>query len=175
MGNTAHVFGDDINTDYIIPGRRRAQVTRLSDLVPYLMEDIRPGFSQRLSPGDFIVGGRNFGCGSSREHAPQLLKDAGVAAVLASSFARIFFRNSINLGLPAVVCDTSGISDGDRLEVDLERGEVRNLSTGAVLHVSPLPPIMARILKAGGLLPYVRAHGLEADEPLDVGEKEITE
>jgi 3-isopropylmalate/(R)-2-methylmalate dehydratase small subunit len=175
MGNTAHKFGDDINTDYIIPGRRRAQVTRLSDLVPYLMEDIRPGFSELLSPGDFIVGGRNFGCGSSREHAPQLLKDAGVSAVLATSFARIFFRNAINLGLPAVVCDTSRISDGDRLEVDLERGQVRNLSTGDALHVSPLPPIMARILKAGGLLPYVREYGLEEDGPSVAGEKEMTE
>jgi 3-isopropylmalate/(R)-2-methylmalate dehydratase small subunit len=159
MQGRAHIFGDDINTDYIIAAKRRAQAVNPADLLPYLMEDIRPGFYQTLKAGDFIVGGDNFGCGSSREHAPLLIKEAGVSAVLAKSFARIFYRNAINLGLPVLEFDTSEISEGDELEADLSAGVVRNLTTGKEYKVRPLPPIMQQILKEGGVLPYLQKYG----------------
>ncbi|MBK5093730.1 MAG: 3-isopropylmalate dehydratase small subunit, partial [Actinobacteria bacterium] len=139
MKGKAHRFGDDVNTDYIIAGRYKFKTLDMDELACHVMEDLDPDFCSRLEKGDFVVAGRNFGCGSSREQAPLALKHAGVAAVLAGSFARIYFRNSINNGLPALVCDTSEIEDGDDLELDLEKGVVTNRSKGQEMGCDPLP------------------------------------
>jgi 3-isopropylmalate/(R)-2-methylmalate dehydratase small subunit len=124
------------------------------------MEGIDPGFPEKISKGDIVVGGRNFGCGSSREHAPLALKYAGVGAVVAESYARIFYRNSINIGLPALECPgiTEAVSDGDILEVDVTGGVIINKSTGARLSFNPLPDFMLEILGEGGLATYIRNH-----------------
>lgn len=155
----AHKFGDDINTDYIISGRYKFKTLDMQELGRHVMEDLDPDFYDRLEKGDFIVAGSNFGCGSSREQAPLALKAAGVAGVLAESFARIYFRNSINSGLPALVCDTSGIEDGDELEVDLEEGIVRDLSSGEEIESGGLPGVMLDILSEGGMVEYMKKHG----------------
>jgi len=154
----AHVFGNHINTDYIISGKHKARLTDIKQMAEYLMEDIRPGFFSEIQQGDFIVGGVNFGCGSSRETAAWVIKEAGISAVLACGFARIFFRNAINIGLPAIRVDTSAIQEGDRLRVDLEKGIVENLTRKDVLSTIPLPPFMQRILDAGGMLNYFKTH-----------------
>ena len=122
----AHIFGDDINTDYIISGRWKFKVQDPYELAKHVMEDIKPDFYKKIKKGDFIIAGRNFGCGSSREQAPMAIKYAGISAVLSKSFARIFYRNCYNLGLPAVEIETDGIDDGDELELDLEAGILRN-------------------------------------------------
>jgi 3-isopropylmalate/(R)-2-methylmalate dehydratase small subunit len=154
----AHVFGDHINTDYIISGKHKARLTDLGEMARYLMEDIRPGFFDELKPGDFIVGGINFGCGSSRETAAWVIKKAGISAVLSGSFARIFFRNAINIGLPAVRVDTSAIQQGDRLRVDLDKGIVENVTRGQTMETQPLPPFVQKILDAGGMENYFKMH-----------------
>ena len=159
MKGKAHRFGDDVNTDYIIAGRHKFKTLDMDELACHVMEDLDPDFCSRLEKGDFVVAGRNFGCGSSREQAPLALKHAGVGAVLADSFARIYFRNSINNGLPALVCDTSEIEDGDDLELDLEKGVVTNLSRGQEIGCDPLPEVMLDILNEGGLIPYMKDHG----------------
>ena len=155
----AWLFGDDISTDHIAPGRLFHLRTDLPELAKHVLEDVRPEFASSVAPGDFVVGGRNFGLGSSREHAPRIIKLAGAGAVLAQSFARIFFRNAINVGLPALQCDTSRIGEQDALEVDLSAGEVRDLTTGAVIPFVPLPPVMVTILNDGGLVAHVKEHG----------------
>jgi 3-isopropylmalate/(R)-2-methylmalate dehydratase small subunit len=155
----AHRVGDDINTDYIISSKYKAQTLRIEDAAKHLMEDIDPGFADRIAPGDIIVAGRNFGCGSSREAAPRVIKAAGIAAVVASSFARIFFRNSINIGLPVLACDTEDIGNGDEIEIDLAAGRVRNLSTGVSKAVQPLPKVMMNVIADGGLVQHIRKHG----------------
>ena len=155
----AHRFEDDINTDYIISSKYKAQTLRIEDAAKHLMEDIDPGFADRIAPGDIIVAGRNFGCGSSREAAPRVIKAAGIAAVVASSFARIFFRNSINIGLPVLACDTHDIKTGDEIEVDLASGSVRNVSTGTSKSVQPLPKVMMNVIADGGLVEHIRKHG----------------
>ena len=152
----AHVFGDHINTDYIISGKHKAGFTDVKEMTKFLMEDIRPGFYDEIQPGDFIVGGINFGCGSSREAAARVIKAAGIAAVLAKGFARIHFRNAINIGLPVLRVDTSSIQEGDRLRVDLGKGIVENVSRGVVLTTLPLPPFIQRILEAGGMKNYFK-------------------
>ncbi|MCF7935193.1 MAG: 3-isopropylmalate dehydratase small subunit [Synergistales bacterium] len=157
VGN-AHIFGDDINTDYIIAGKY-TKTLDYSSLADHLFEDIDPGFARKCGEGDLVAAGRNFGCGSSREQAPIALKHAGVGAVLARSFARIFFRNAINLGLPALLCDTRDIEAGDRLSLDIEAGNVTNHSQNRTYRVEPLPPIMVAILDEGGLVPYLKRHG----------------
>ncbi|OGO35894.1 MAG: 3-isopropylmalate dehydratase [Chloroflexi bacterium RBG_16_57_8] len=154
----AFKFGDDISTDHIIPGRLLHLRSNLPELAKHVLEDADATFAKRVKEGDFVVGGNNFGLGSSREHAPLVIKMAGVRAVLAKSFARIFFRNAINIGLPALVCDTDRIDDGDELEVDLSAGTVRDLTNGAELRFSPVPDIMLRILNEGGLVPYIQKH-----------------
>jgi 3-isopropylmalate/(R)-2-methylmalate dehydratase small subunit len=155
----AHIFGDDVNTDYIISGKYKFKTLDMDELACHCMEDVDPEFSIKVQPGDFIVAGGNFGCGSSREQAPLVIKHAGVSAVLARSFARIFFRNAINKGLPAVECDTSGIQAGDELEVDLGEGRVANLTRGTEAAITPLPVVMMDILAAGGLTEYLKRHG----------------
>jgi 3-isopropylmalate/(R)-2-methylmalate dehydratase small subunit len=155
----AWLFGDDISTDHIAPGRLFHLRTDLPELAKHVMEDARPEFAAEVGRGDFIVGGRNFGMGSSREHAPRIIELAGVGAVLAQSFARIFFRNAINVGLPVLQCDTSGIGESDELEIDLGAGEVRDLTTGVAIPFVPLPPVMVTILADGGLVAHVKKHG----------------
>ncbi|MFQ5816234.1 MAG: 3-isopropylmalate dehydratase small subunit [Candidatus Hydrothermarchaeaceae archaeon] len=152
-------FGDDISTDLIAPGRLFHLRSNLPELAKHVMEDARPGFAGMMSKGDFIVAGDNFGLGSSREHAPTIIRMAGISAVLAKSFARIFYRNCINIGLPALICDTSGMDEGDELEVDIEKGIVKNLTKGDELMVAPFPTVMLAILKEGGLLSYVEKRG----------------
>jgi 3-isopropylmalate/(R)-2-methylmalate dehydratase small subunit len=155
----AWTFGDDISTDHIAPGRLFHLRTDLPELAKHVLEDANPEFAGAMSPGDFVVGGRNFGLGSSREHAPRIIRIAGVSAVLAQSFARIFFRNSINVGLPVLQCDTSGIEQDDRLEVDLAGGEVHNLTKETVIPFAPLPPVMVKILADGGLVEHFKKYG----------------
>jgi len=155
----AWLFGDDISTDHIAPGRLFHLRTDLPELAKHVLEDARPEFAASMAPGDFVVGGHNFGLGSSREHAPRIIKLAGAGAVLAQSFARIFFRNAINVGLPVLQCDTSGIGEQDELEVEVSAGEVRDLTSGAVIPFVPLPPVMAAILNDGGLVAHVKRHG----------------
>jgi 3-isopropylmalate/(R)-2-methylmalate dehydratase small subunit len=154
-----HKFGDDISTDLITPGRYFHLRTNLPELAKHTLEDADADFMNKMRPGDFVVAGRNFGLGSSREHAAIVIKLAGTGAVLAQGFARIFFRNAINQGLPALICDTSKIKDGDELEVDVEKGEIKNVTTGETLTTSPLPPAMLGILKDGGLIEHFKKHG----------------
>lgn len=155
----AFKFGDDISTDLIVPGRLAHLRSNLPELAKHVLEDADPSFAARVRRGDFVVGGRNFGLGSSREHAPLVIKIAGVTAVLAKSAARIFYRNAINQGLPVLVCDTDRIADGDELEVDLASGTIKDLTNGAVLTFGKIPPVMLSILDEGGLIPYVQRHG----------------
>ncbi len=154
----AFKFGDNISTDHIVPGRLLHLRSNLPELAKHVLEDADPTFAQRVKEGDFVVAGKNFGLGSSREHAPLVIKMSGVSAILAESVARIFFRNAINIGLPVLICNTEGINDGDELEVDLESGKVKNLKNGAELAFSPMPEIMLRILNEGGLIPYIKKH-----------------
>jgi 3-isopropylmalate/(R)-2-methylmalate dehydratase small subunit len=124
-----------------------------------VLEDARPGFASIVQQGDFVVGGKNFGQGSSREHAPTIIKMAGVSAVIAKSFPRIFFRNCINVGLPALIIDTDKIDEGDELELDLLKGKLANLSKGVSYTFPPLPRAMANILADGGLVEHIKKHG----------------
>jgi 3-isopropylmalate/(R)-2-methylmalate dehydratase small subunit len=161
----AHVYGDNVDTDVIIPARYLTS-TEPEELAPHCLEDLDPEFASRCRPGDLIVAGRNFGSGSSREHAPLAIKGAGIACVVAESFARIFFRNAINVGLPIVECPgvTGEARTGDRFRVDLEAGVVENVTRGLRHPATPLPPFMKEILDAGGLMPWV-ARQLRAREP----------
>ncbi|RLI86360.1 MAG: 3-isopropylmalate dehydratase [Archaeoglobales archaeon] len=152
-------FGDDISTDHITPGRYYHLRSNLPELAKHVMEDANPEFAKNVKQGDFIVAGKNFGCGSSREHAPIVIRLAGVSAVLAKSFARIFYRNAINVGLPLLIVDTDGIDEGDELEVNLSTGEVKNLTKGISLKAKPIPDVMIRILREGGLVNYVKKYG----------------
>src|SRR3989339_831553 len=144
-------FGDDISTDHIAPGRLFHLRTNLPELAKHVLEDANPDFAPNMSEGDFVVAGRNFGLGSSREHAPKIIKLAGVNGVLAKSFARIFFRNAINIGLLLIECDTDKINQDDEIEVDLEKGIVKNLTQNIDIPITPLPDVMIKILNEGGL------------------------
>ena len=155
----AHKFGDSISTDHIIPGRYAHLRSNLPELARHVLEDAVVNFASKVKPGDFVVGGGNFGLGSSREHAPLVIKMAGVSAILAKSVARIFFRNAINLGLPVLICDTDKIDDGDELEVDLAKGTVRDCTNGSMLTFGRIPNVMLKILDEGGLIPYIQNHG----------------
>jgi 3-isopropylmalate/(R)-2-methylmalate dehydratase small subunit len=149
-------FGDDISTDLIAPGRLFHLRSNLPELAKHVLEDADPEFARKVKSGDFVVGGRNFGLGSSREHAPVIMKIAGVGAVLAKSFARIFFRNSINVGLPALICDTDKIDEGDILEINLREGIVNNKTKDIKIEFRPLPEVMIKILNDGGLAEHIR-------------------
>lgn len=151
-------YGDNVDTDAIIPARY-LNVSTPEALAEHCMEDIDAGFVEKVQAGDMVVGGANFGCGSSREHAPLALKGAGVSCVIASSFARIFFRNAIDIGLPILECPEAveGTETGQVLEVDLEQGTVTNLDTGQTFQAEPYPPFLMGIIEAGGLIPYTRA------------------
>lgn len=162
---TAHCYGRDIDTDAIIPARYLNTSNR-EELAAHCLEDLDEGFVSKMNPGDILVAGENFGCGSSREHAPMALAGAGVSCVVANSFARIFYRNAINTGLPILECPeaVAAISDGDRLRVDADEGRIDNLTTGAVFHAQPLPAFVRGIVEAGGLIGRTRAE-LGVDAP----------
>ena len=155
----AFKFGDDISTDHIAPGRLAHLRSNLPELARHVLEDADVTFASRVKARDFIVAGRNFGLGSSREHAPLIIKMVGVSAILAKSVARIFFRNAINLGLPVLICDTDRIDDGDELEIDLAAGAIVDRTNGKELAFDKIPPVMLHILAEGGLIPYIRKYG----------------
>jgi len=155
----AWVFGNGISTDHITPGRYFHLRSDLKELAKHVLEDARADFASKVRPGDIVVGGRNFGQGSSREHAPTVIKLAGVQAIVAKSVARIFFRNCINIGLPVIMCDTSDIQEGDILSIDLKEGVLEDKTQGLRLAFPLLPDIMTRILSDGGLVNHVKKHG----------------
>jgi 3-isopropylmalate/(R)-2-methylmalate dehydratase small subunit len=157
---TALKIGDNINTDFIISGRYKFSITDINELAKHIMEDIDPDFSKKITPGaSILVAGNNFGMGSSREQAPLVIKASGLVAVLAQSFARIFFRNAFNIGLLLIETDTSRIDADDSLEIDLNNGVVKNLTKNIDLQIKPLPPVMQEFLKEGGVIPYIKKHG----------------
>jgi len=150
-------FGANLDTDGIIPARY-LNTTDPVEMASHCMEDLDPKFLEKIKPGDIIVAQENFGCGSSREHAPLAIKYAGLSCVLAKSFARIFYRNSFNMGLPILESAEAvdGITQGDELEVDSEAGTIKNLSTGQTYKAHPIPPFMQQLIEAGGLMNYVK-------------------
>jgi 3-isopropylmalate/(R)-2-methylmalate dehydratase small subunit len=154
-----HRFGENVTTDDVIAGKYKHESTDLDILAPHIMENIRPGFAAAIAPGDFIVAGRNFGCGSSREQAPALIKHVGISAVVAPSFARIFYRNALNLGLLVLSVETDDIEDGDILEYDADNGGVSVRDRAITRAVTPIPDDMRAIVDAGGLIAYVRKEG----------------
>jgi 3-isopropylmalate dehydratase small subunit len=159
-------LGDNVDTDQLVPGRYLS-LTDPQALASHCLEDLIPRFRELARPGDIVVAGENFGCGSSREHAPAALKALGISCVLASSFARIFFRNCINLGLPALTSPQAipAIQDGDEVSIDLETGEIENLTRPFRGSAPPLPPFLVEIIEAGGLTAYVRKR-LDAEMPV---------
>lgn len=162
MRGKAIKLGDDINTDLVIAGRYKFRSVTIEDMAKHIFEDLDPTLAARIKPGDIIVAGKNFGCGSSREQAPRVMVTAGISAVIAKSFARIFFRNSINVGLPAIAVDPTFIdstSDGDVLEINLKESTVKNVTKGLVTNFKPFPPQLMEIIEAGGLVPYVKKKG----------------
>ncbi|MGA2940106.1 MAG: 3-isopropylmalate dehydratase small subunit [Syntrophobacteraceae bacterium] len=150
-------FGNDVDTDAIIPARY-LNTTSAKELASHCMEDADPGFASRVKPGDIIAAGKNFGCGSSREHAPIAIKAAGVSCVVALSFARIFYRNAFNMGLPILECPEGAerIRTGDELEIDLDSGIIENHTRKETYRAQAIPPFMQKLLKAGGLIEYVQ-------------------
>ncbi len=153
----AHVYGDNVDTDVIIPARYLTSHDP-AELAAHCMEDIDSEFVTKAKPGDIIVGGENFGCGSSREHAPIAIKASGVSAVIARSFARIFFRNTINVGLPALACPEAAaeIGKGDELSLDLATGRIENVTQGRTYQAEPFPEFLREIVAAGGLVAYTK-------------------
>jgi len=152
-------FGDNISTDHIAPGRLYHLRSNLPEFAKHVLEDADETFASRMKKGDFVVAGSNFGLGSSREHAPLIMKIAGVGAVFAKSFARIFYRNAINIGLLAIECDTDAIDDGDEIELDIERGVITDLTNGAIIQTEPLPAVMIKLLQDGGLVEHIKKNG----------------
>ena len=155
----AFKFGDDISTDHIAPGRLFHLRSNLPELAKHVLEDADPNFASTMNKGDFVVAGNNFGLGSSREHAPQIIKIAGVGAVLAKSFARIFYRNAINIGLLLIECDTDKINAGDELKIDIKQGFVHNITQNIKMPITPLPDVMIKLLNEGGLIEHIKKHG----------------
>ncbi len=157
---TAFKFGNDVDTDAIIPARYLNE-SDPGHLGKHCMEDADPSFSSKVRTGDIIVAGKNFGCGSSREHAPIAIKACGVSCVIASSFARIFFRNSFNMGLPIFESDEASaeVREGDTVEVDASTGEIRDLTTGKAYRARPIPPFMQELIEDGGLMEHIRKRG----------------
>jgi len=156
----AFKYGDDINTDYIISGKYKFKSADMEAMAVHAMEDLDPDFNAKMKAGGgFLVAGKNFGMGSSREQAPLVLIHSNTHAVIAKSFARIFYRNAINTGLPVIECDTDLIDDGDELDVDLHSGCVKNVTQGTDIPFAPLPPVMEQLLKDGGLVEHFKMHG----------------
>ena len=153
-------LGDNINTDFIISGRYKFSITDMKELAKHIMEDIDPEFLKKIVPGNTVlIAGSNFGMGSSREQAPLVIKESGIVAVIAKSFARIFFRNCFNIGLPLIETDTSKIDEGDQLQIDLAKGLVKNLTKGIDLKIKPLPKFMQDLLSEGGIINYYKKYG----------------
>jgi len=159
MTGRAWKLGDNISTDEITPGRYMSLRSNMPELAKHTLEDARKEFSSSVRTGDFVVAGKNFGMGSSREHAPLVFKMCGVAAVLAQSFARIFYRNAINIGLPAIICDTTKIDEGDKLELHLSENVLENLTKGTTIRFPAMSKTMETILTEGGLIAYVEKYG----------------
>jgi len=157
LKGTVHKYGADVNTDVIIPARY-LNVSDPDELAGHCMEDIDADFLKKMNKGDIIMAATNFGCGSSREHAPLAIKAAGISCVIAASFARIFFRNAINIGLPVLECPAAveKTESGDILEVDLEKGEIKNTTKDMVFSAEPYPQFMSDLIKAGGLIEYTK-------------------
>ncbi|MCD1295431.1 3-isopropylmalate dehydratase [Methanocella sp. CWC-04] len=156
MAGKAWKFGDDVDTDAVIPGRFLI-LNDAKDLAKHAFEGVRPEFKDNVKEGDFIVAGENFGCGSSREHAPLAIKGAGVKCVIAKSFARIFFRNSVNIGVPLLECkDADRIAEGDMLEVDMEKGIIKNVTKNEIYSSTPIPDFLMDIVRSGGLIEFTR-------------------
>ena len=155
-------FGENLNTDEIIPARYNLTIEP-KELAKNVFCEIKPDFAKKVQPGDVVVAGNNFGCGSSREHAPVAIKGSGAACVIAGSYARIFFRNSINIGLPILECPEAaeGIEEGDDVEVDLASGHIRDVSRGTEFQARPLPPFVLKIAAAGGIVAFLKNHDLE--------------
>lgn len=158
LSGKAHVYGDNIDTDRIIPGKY-TKTLDISHLAEHVLEDLDPSFAGRVQQGDMLVAGENFGMGSSREQAPIALKAAGISVVVARSFARIFYRNAINIGLPVVEVKDHSIENGHHIEVDLVKGIVTDLDTGTSFHATKMPQVMVDILNEGGLVNYLLKHG----------------
>ena len=160
IGGKSIKLGDNINTDFIISGRYKFAITDMKELAKHIMEDIDPGFAAKITPGKtMIVAGNNFGMGSSREQAPLVIKEAGIVAVLAKSFARIFYRNAFNIGLALIEVDTDKISENDILDIDLDKGKVRNISRNIELSAKPFPSFMQGLLVEGGIINYYKKYG----------------
>jgi 3-isopropylmalate/(R)-2-methylmalate dehydratase small subunit len=159
----AHKFGDDVNTDYIIPSQYKAKTKNIDDMRQYLMKEIAPDLVANIRDGDFLVAGKNFGCGSSREAAPLVIQASGIAAVIAISFGRIFFRNSINIGLHVIECDTDSIEDGDLLKLDFEHEILINEGKGITVKINPMPQFIKQILDERGILNYLENHELKIE------------
>ncbi len=156
----AFKYGDDINTDYIISGKYKFKSADMEAMALHAMEELDADYYNKVKPeGGFLVAGKNFGMGSSREQAPLVLIHSNTKAVLAKSFARIFYRNAINTGLPVVECDTDLIDDGDQLVIDLEAGKVHDVTKGMDIPFAPLPPVMAQLLADGGRVEHFKMHG----------------
>ena len=155
----AFKFGDNISTDHIAPGRLFHLRNDLVEFSKHVLEDADETFASRVQKGDFVVAGNNFGLGSSREHAPQIIKIAGVGAVIAKSFARIFYRNAINIGLLAIECDTDNIDAGDSLELDIKNGILKDTTKNIELKITPLPDVMIKLLNDGGLVEHLNKNG----------------
>ena len=152
-------FPDDISTDHIAPGRLFHLRSDLPEFAKHVLEDADPSFATNMEKGDFVVAGNNFGLGSSREHAPQIIKLSGVSAVIAKSFARIFYRNAINIGLLLLECDTDSIDANDQLSVDIKEGIIKNLTKGNEIKFTPLPEVMIKLLEDGGLIEHIKKNG----------------
>jgi 3-isopropylmalate/(R)-2-methylmalate dehydratase small subunit len=159
MQGRVHKLGDDINTDYIISGRYKFSITDPQELAKKVFEDLDPSFASKIKRGDFIVAGENFGCGSSREQAPQALKATGINAVIAKYYARIFYRNAVNLGLLVLEADTDKISDNDEIEVDMESSKIKILNKNKEIDFIQVPPFMQKIIKEGGVIDYIKKNG----------------
>ena len=150
-------YGDNVDTDVIIPARYLNTIDK-KELASHCMEDLDQTFVSRVKQGDIMVAGFNFGCGSSREHAPIAIKESGIALVIAKSFARIFYRNSINIGLPIIECPEAAeaIAEGNRLDVDMDQGVIRNVTTGAEYKTEPFPEFVQKIITSGGLIVSIK-------------------
>ena len=154
------MLGDNVNTDVIIPGRYNVTTDR-AQLARYCLCEVLPEFVQQVQAGDVVMAGHNFGCGSSREHAPAALQACGVQVIIARSFARIFYRNAVNIGLPVLVCEEAVLSSagGQQVEEDLSTGTIHNVTTDQTFQAEPLNPFVARIVAAGGIIEYIRQEG----------------
>ncbi len=161
ISKNIHFFGDNVSTDLIIPGKYKFKTTDAKELAKHAMEGADPDFSKKAEEGDVIIGGENFGCGSSREQAPLALVGIGIKAVLAKSFARIFYRNALNLGLP-VIENSQAVKDlvqGDKVEIDLKKGAIKNIRLNKTYPIKPLPPFLLEMLEADGLVAYYKKNG----------------